>query len=188
MTRRALNRDLFKEGKRLCIACNAVKLLNEFAVEKRNLSGRAARCVECERYRLLENFRANKQKYNALGRERYARDIEKELIRGKRYRTLNKTKTIERNKRYKTSDAGRTMHCANEAKRRSAKLKATPSWANLEKIKEIYMNCPKGYHVDHIMPLRGKNSCGLHVEYNLQYLPAIDNIRKGNRVEQGGGY
>ena len=58
----------------------------------------------------------------------------------------------------------------------------TPSWANLEKIKEIYANCPKGYHVDHIVPLNGKIVCGLNVENNLQYLTAQQNLSKGNKL------
>lgn len=57
-----------------------------------------------------------------------------------------------------------------------------PQWANRAEIARIYRERPKGMHVDHIVPLQGKNVCGLHVEYNLQYLPAIENIRKGARV------
>lgn len=67
------------------------------------------------------------------------------------------------------------------AKYRAAKLQRTPSWADLEKIKEFYLNCPEGYHVDHIIPLQGKNISGLHVENNLQYLTAEENLRKGNK-------
>lgn len=63
---------------------------------------------------------------------------------------------------------------------RARKSRQTPNWANVEKIKEIYLNCPKGFHVDHIVPLKGNIVSGLHVEYNLQYLPAIDNIIKRN--------
>lgn len=68
------------------------------------------------------------------------------------------------------------------AKRRAEEKQAIPPWANLNKIKEIYDNCPKGYHVDHIFPLNGENSCGLHVENNLQYLTAEDNMKKGNKM------
>ena len=66
---------------------------------------------------------------------------------------------------------------------RAAKKSGTPPWANLEKIKEIYLNCPKGCHVDHIYPLKGENTCGLHVENNLQYLTAEENMKKSNKID-----
>jgi hypothetical protein len=66
------------------------------------------------------------------------------------------------------------------AHRRGKLVKATPSWANKPAIRKIYVNCPAGYHVDHIIPLHGVNVSGLHVENNLQYLPARENIQKGN--------
>jgi hypothetical protein len=53
-------------------------------------------------------------------------------------------------------------------------------------LNEIYLNCPSGYHVDHIMPLQGKSICGLHVPWNLQYLLPLDNIKKGNRLPSEG--
>jgi hypothetical protein len=37
------------------------------------------------------------------------------------------------------------------------------------------------WHVDHIVPLNHKNACGLHNGYNLQVVPALWNIKKGNR-------
>ena len=66
---------------------------------------------------------------------------------------------------------------------RSLKLTRTPTWSNPLKIKEIYDNCPEGYHVDHIVPLQGTLVCGLHVENNLQYLLAEDNLRKQNKFD-----
>lgn len=59
-------------------------------------------------------------------------------------------------------------------------VQRTPLWASLENIYEIYKNCPCGYHVDHIIPLKGKLVSGLHVETNLQYLLAQENKIKSN--------
>ena len=67
------------------------------------------------------------------------------------------------------------------AKRRAGNLKATPKWANIDKIKAIYNNCKSGYQVDHIVPLQGKTVCGLHVETNLQYLTEKENLIKSNK-------
>jgi len=92
--------------------------------------------------------------------------------------------------------AGKTRKCLyhhlmsilSGAKRRVLKLQALPSWANTEKIKQVYIDrinkelvTGKKYHVDHIVPLQGKNVCGLHVEHNLQILPAAENIKKSNK-------
>lgn len=68
-----------------------------------------------------------------------------------------------------------------QAHYRCDKIDRTPSWADLTKIKEIYNNCPKGYHVDHIVPLQGELVSGLHVENNLQYLTMSENCSKGNK-------
>jgi hypothetical protein len=38
------------------------------------------------------------------------------------------------------------------------------------------------WHVDHMIPLRAKSACGLHVWNNLQVIPATLNIKKRNRL------
>lgn len=66
--------------------------------------------------------------------------------------------------------------------RKTAKIMARPAWGQ-EGIEDFYKKCPEGYHVDHIIPLRGKYICGLHVLANLQYLTAKDNLAKSNYHE-----
>ena len=75
----------------------------------------------------------------------------------------------------------RAEYTARNALRRARELKATPAWANIEKIKDIYRTCPPGYHVDHEIPLRGELVSGLHVENNLRHLPALENLKKSNK-------
>jgi hypothetical protein len=60
-------------------------------------------------------------------------------------------------------------------------LQRLPTWADKSAIKDFYLNCPEGYHVDHVIPLQGKIVSGLHVLENLQYLPAKENMSKGNK-------
>lgn len=83
----------------------------------------------------------------------------------------NSKKHYENNKQYYSEKAIR---------RKALLLSRIPKWADLDKIKEIYDNRPEGCHVDHEVPLQGRNVCGLHVEYNLQYLSIEDNLRKSN--------
>lgn len=66
-------------------------------------------------------------------------------------------------------------------KYKAQKLNRTPAWSDLTAIKKFYLECPDGYEVDHIIPLMGKNVCGLHVLDNLQYLKADLNRRKSNK-------
>jgi len=95
---------------------------------------------------------------------------------------------LEKNPEYHSdwANTNRGKRNAYEAKRRAAKLQATPRWLTLEQLQEIeqfYINCPKGFHVDHIHPLQGDGFSGLHVPWNLQYLPALENFRKNNKLE-----
>ena len=76
---------------------------------------------------------------------------------------------------------------ANEAwQRYHAKRKLqTPLDADRKLMQTIYENCPKGYEVDHIIPI---SKGGLHHQDNLQYLPWRDNRRKSNKLNgQDGG-
>lgn len=75
----------------------------------------------------------------------------------------------------------RAAYNARNAKRRAAKVQATPSWSDLKRIESVYAQCREGYHVDHIYPLISDWVCGLHVPENLQIIPMKDNLSKSNR-------
>ena len=95
-------------------------------------------------------------------------------------------------KLYRKSPAGKAKAKRNRALRDKRSKQATPKWLNPEQkqqILDIYehmRDCRsftgEDYHVDHIVPLRGENVCGLHVPWNLQVLPAYVNISKSNKV------
>lgn len=84
----------------------------------------------------------------------------------KKYYLVNRSKLLEGHQRYAKQ---RSLRCV--------------SWEDRTKLVEFYANCPEGMHVDHILPLKGKNVSGLHVLANLQYLPAKENLQKGNRID-----
>jgi hypothetical protein len=86
------------------------------------------------------------------------------------------------------SQQDRACSARQSRERRLAKLNRIPSWADLQKIDEIYVECARrteetgiAHHVDHEIPLRGKLVSGLHVHWNLRILPAGENLRKSNR-------
>lgn len=79
---------------------------------------------------------------------------------------------------------------AKVQRRNATKLRAVPKWANHDAIARHYENARHlsevtghVHHVDHIVPLRGENVCGLHVENNLRVIPHFLNTKKGNKLE-----
>lgn len=79
-------------------------------------------------------------------------------------------------------------YIAKGAERRARELKATPAWVDLAKIRDCYAEAKRltlqtgvKHVVDHIVPLKGRNVCGLHVAENLQVIPEKENLRKFNK-------
>ena len=74
---------------------------------------------------------------------------------------------------------------------RAKTLQRTPKWLTEDDywlIDEIYAlaalrtkTTGVEWHVDHAIPLRGKNVSGLHVPSNLRVIPALVNLKKGNK-------
>lgn len=82
----------------------------------------------------------------------------------------------------------KSVEAASIKKRQLAKLGATPAWADQTKITAVYAEAQRlteltgtKHDVDHVVPIQSRLVCGLHVEHNLQVLPATVNRSKGNR-------
>lgn len=78
---------------------------------------------------------------------------------------------------------------ATNARRRAAKYNATPAWADSDDILSFYEEAARltvdtgiKHHVDHIVPLQGGTVCGLHVNWNLQVIPASENLALARHV------
>ena len=85
-------------------------------------------------------------------------------------------------------------NAANQ-QRKTRLYDATPQWLSLEHRRQIVSlyeeaaNRPGGpWHVDHIVPLQGRNVCGLHVPWNLQILSAAENLAKGARIDEANAF
>jgi len=159
-----------------CTKCDRDLEPEKFFKSSRNKTGRYSSCKEC----CKSLHKANSDKY----KKHKISWAEKNPDYHKKYYLNNKDRLGRRNSRYgawyRKTDKGRSVKKANSAHRRARLKKATPPWADLDKIKLIYLNCPKGFHVDHIIPLNSDRVCGLHVKDNLQYLEAKINLLKSN--------
>lgn len=99
--------------------------------------------------------------------------------KGAKWRAGNPEKSCEHKRAFRKRHPEK-IRSETSARRRGLRRR-TPKWADKAKIHGIYANCPDGYEVDHIVPLRHPLVSGLHVPDNLQYLTRSENMKKGNR-------
>lgn len=175
-----------------CGSCGVEKTEQEFS---RNGKRPRSKCKDCcnsyhKQWREINPlyFKKNCAKWRnehidmvrEKDRQKYKEDRENYIIKANRYYHENKDKIAER--RHVLYLLNKEEHVARARVRDRRVRQSTPSWADLPAIKAFYKNRPKGCHVDHIVPIKGKNVCGLHVPWNLQYLPASVNRKKSNHT------
>jgi len=183
--------------------CRSCKSLSDKASRQRRACSKPTtpkKCVSCGKIKGPDAYGKNKSKSDGLhdtckpckstmGKNLYRRERTRILNANKQWRDSNKDKVLDRSQRYYKTN--KPDFIARAAKRRSRKIKATPDWlteTHHREIQEFYWLAQdlksitgESYHVDHIVPLKGKSVCGLHVPWNLQVLPADLNLSKGNK-------
>jgi hypothetical protein len=134
-------------------------------------------------------YAENKEYVSNLAKQRYLENSEAILAKGREWYRNNREKDLAKGREWYKSNKHVTR--ANTAKYKSRKIERTPAWLDDEElflIKEVYHLASLrtkatgfAWEVDHIIPLQGKNVCGLHVLENLQVIPMKENRQKSNR-------
>ena len=167
-------RSLSNRDCRGCVdARKSAKRIDEPDVVRAKDRARHNRSADARREQSRQSYRRNIEKRHEYERIRYQEPDRRDWQK-KQARDWAKANPGKRNRII--------------AARREWVKRATPKWLTEEdhgRIAAIYLEAasfgPGVMHVDHRIPLRGRLICGLHVPENLQIIPALDNIAKGNR-------
>lgn len=142
----------------------------------------------------------NRKKRSEQARLRYAKNPKKENERCKKYSERNpdykatyyknnKEKMAALCKRWREQNRGKFRQYYNNRRLAEINSKSITTPEDKLLIDKIYEQAVQlteltgtPYEVDHIVPLQGKDVCGLHVSWNLQILPMSQNRSKGNKL------
>lgn len=186
---------------KICKSCGEEKLFEAFA--KNGKCGRHPRCKLCraeiERQRRIDGGDV----IRAQERARYATDKSAKVASIKLYYEKNRENILERNAKLYEAKADSIKAYAKKYRqenrdkvrewngtRRAVLRNACPPWADRKAIAAVYREALRleretgiPHHVDHIVPIFGRNVCGLHVAENLRAIPAVENLKKGIKCE-----
>ncbi len=178
---------------KFCNKCSTEKVLLEF--KKRTYAsgniGYQPWCYDCSKA-FGKDWRKVKRKTDQIWAEA---DREKQRLKwatNSEYREKQKVSNRVRSKKHYQDN--KPYYHEKYLARAYEEKQATPSWLtefDRERIKIIYKvrdllnkKTDTVWHVDHIIPLKGVNVCGLHIPGNLQVIPAEVNLSKRNKHEQ----
>jgi len=148
------------------IAC-----LQGHVAERRALTGE---CLACRAAHLVEWRKRNPTKVKQHNATQYKNHTQKIKDHVRKWEKNNPVKIL-----------------AHTRQQQTKRLMRYPKWLStddrwmIEQAYELAALRTKmfgfSWHVDHTIPLQGRLVSGLHVPTNLQVIPGVENIRKGNR-------
>ena len=190
---------------KLCVTCKAEKSLSEFYKRKDSPDGYRNDCKDCRKAVSRQNHYAkhedNKVRLKKVHAKRllenpnyyaeyYAKYKESDLARAKLTYQANAEDRKAKQRLWSKTNRGTANALGRKYKLK--KINATPKWLSESQL--LHIKCKyqlaamlnihgvEPWHVDHIVPIRGKDVCGLHVPWNLRVIPAKENMTKGNRT------
>jgi len=149
-------------------------------------------CVECIREDWVVDNERRKSKpkteaAKAAGRRYYEKNREAVIARAA-------ARPAEEKRRYRNEYKDRNVDVvrAETSIRKRRHREATPKWLTKKEkmqMRDLYVQARKmteltreRYVVDHIVPLRGEEVCGLHVPWNLRVITQEENLKKSNKL------
>lgn len=183
-----------------CACCKETKSYSEFTKHKQKADGYYTYCKQCKKIKDKESYEKHKEARYASTVEWKKKNIEKVREYKKKWNKNNKKYFADWNltnidhvraERRKWKKANKAKINAATRKRQATQLQRTPAWLRQHDYKVMeskyaiaaWLSAVVGidYHVDHIIPLRGKTVSGLHVPDNLSVIRAKDNLEKSNK-------
>ena len=156
---------------------------NQHVSPRRTDNGTCVVCLAESKSRYYAENPEKRKQHNAIYYSKNA-DYIKSLNADWRTENADEMRAIRRS--YYERNKG--IYVSRSRARRAHIQQATPPWANMAAIGVIYCEARRlaeqtgvPHDVDHIIPLRGANVCGLHVAENLRVLTATENRGKGNK-------
>lgn len=148
------------------------------------------RCHDCVAKYMAEYRAANKERIAAHKKAWAEENKEHKAAQDRGYAQANPEGRRAARNKWIALNPGKDA--AAKALNKVARKKRVPKWLtadDLWMVSQAYELAALrteqfgfSWHVDHKIPLNGRTVSGLHVPLNLQVIPWIDNLRKGNRV------
>jgi len=162
-----------------CTVCMIEKSLSMFSPDKRIASGLQSRCKSCYAEIMRDRRSQNPERHREAVKKSTVKHYDAKLERNRKYRSENPEKVFLWKRADRTNNKARIL--ADNANRRAMiRGEISNEILAIYCLRDFYceMSLGEQFHVDHIVPL---SKGGLHCVDNLQVIPAIDNLRKGNK-------
>lgn len=162
-----------------CTVCKVAKPLSLFSPDRRLSSGVQSRCKSCYAIIMRDRRAADPTQHRETVKRSTLKHYQAKLTRNQKYRKNNPDKVAAWKKTDRTRNKARIL--ADNASRRSLiRGEMCSDVVSIYCLRDFYKSMSLGeeFHVDHIIPL---SKGGKHCVENLQVIPAIDNLRKGNK-------